>query len=96
MSTVVDQVRPWLIPSSRFAAMTHPHVGAHINNNGTGTPTTHPMMRTRLGPKRSASRPATRLLGAFVRPNVTRKADVASPEAIPNSRSARSGIKERS
>ena len=36
MITVVDQVRPWLTPSSTFAAMTQPQVGAQISSSGTG------------------------------------------------------------
>jgi len=96
MRTVIDQVSPWLIPSRRFAAMTHPHEGAHIKSRGTGNPTSQPVRRTRLGPKRSARRPATRLLGAFAIPKVTRKREVASPDASPNSLSARRGIRDRS
>ena len=37
MITVVDQVRPWFTPRSTLATMTQPHVGAHINRNGTGS-----------------------------------------------------------
>jgi hypothetical protein len=36
------------------------------------------------------------LLGAFATPNVTRNREVARPEAIPNSLSARSGMSDRS
>ena len=42
MITVVDQVRPWLTPSSTFAASTQFHDGAHINRNGTGIATSQP------------------------------------------------------
>ena len=36
MITVVDQVRPWLTPSSTLANTTHPHVGAQISSSGIG------------------------------------------------------------
>ena len=42
MITVVDQVNPWLIPSSPFATSTQVHVGAHISMKGTGAATTPP------------------------------------------------------
>ena len=50
MMTVVDQVRPWLIPSRTLAAMIHPQDGAHINSSGTGRPTSQPATRTGLRP----------------------------------------------
>ena len=37
MTTVVDQVRPWLTPSSTFAATIHAHDGAQISSSGTGS-----------------------------------------------------------
>ena len=36
MTTVVDQVSPWLMPSSTLANTTQPHVGAHMSSNGIG------------------------------------------------------------
>ncbi len=53
MTTVVDHVMPWLIPSSTLAAITHPHDGAQINRNGTGTPMIQPATSTGLRPIRS-------------------------------------------
>ena len=50
MITVVDQVSPWLMPSSTLAAITQPHVGAQINSSGTGTPMIHPATSTGLRP----------------------------------------------
>ena len=50
MITVVDQVRPWLTPSSTLAKMTHPHAGAQINISGTGRPMSQPATRTGLRP----------------------------------------------
>ena len=50
MITVVDQVNPWLTPSRTLAAITHPHVGAHINSSGTGTATSQPATSTGLRP----------------------------------------------
>ncbi len=58
MITVVDQVSPWLMPSSTFAATTQPHDGAQISSSGTGTATSHPATSTGLRPKRSAQVPA--------------------------------------
>ena len=57
MMTVVDQVRPWLMPSSTFATMTQPQVGAQISSSGTGTATSQPATRTGLRPYRSDQRP---------------------------------------
>ena len=37
MITVVDQVRPWLMPRSALAASTQFQSGAHISMNGTGS-----------------------------------------------------------
>ena len=42
MMTVVDQVRPWLIPSNTLAATTQPQVGAQISSSGTGRATSQP------------------------------------------------------
>ena len=58
MITVVDQVRPWLTPSSTFATSTQLQLGAHISRNGTGTATSQPADEMCLRPKRSERRPA--------------------------------------
>ena len=50
MTTVVDQVRPWLMPSSTLANTTHPHVGAQISSSGIGTAMIQPATRTGLRP----------------------------------------------
>jgi hypothetical protein len=50
MMTVVDQVRPWLMPSSTLAAITQPQLGAHISSSGTGMANSHPAIRTGLRP----------------------------------------------
>ena len=50
MMTVVDQVRPWLMPSSTLAAMTQPQVGAQMSSSGTGRPMSQPATRTGLRP----------------------------------------------
>jgi hypothetical protein len=77
MITVVDQVRPWFIPSSTFAATTHFQLGAQISMRGTGTPRTHPATRTGLRPNRSDSAPATALVAAFTTPKATMKVRTA-------------------
>ena len=58
ITTVVDQVRPWLIPSSTLATMIQVHDGAQMSMKGTGTATSHPATRTGLRPKRSDQVPA--------------------------------------
>jgi hypothetical protein len=58
MMTVVDHVRPWLMPSSTLAARIHRHDGAHISANGTGAAIAQPTSSTRLRPIASDSRPA--------------------------------------
>ncbi len=50
MITVVDQVRPWLMPSSTLAATTQPQLGAQISISGTGMATSHPAISTGLRP----------------------------------------------
>jgi len=58
MMTVVDQLSPWLTPSSTFAATTQPHAGAQMSSTGTGTATSHPATSTGLRPYRSDQAPA--------------------------------------
>ncbi len=58
MMTVVDQVSPWLMPSSRLATTTHPQPGAQISSAGTGSATSHPATSTGLRPNRSDQAPA--------------------------------------
>jgi hypothetical protein len=58
ITTVVDQVSPWLIPSSRLATITQDHDGAQISSSGTGTATNQPATSTGLRPKRSIQVPA--------------------------------------
>ena len=58
MTTVVDQVSPWLTPRSTFAATTQPQLGAQISSSGTGTATAHPPISTGRRPNRSDQVPA--------------------------------------
>ena len=69
MTTVVDQVRPWLTPRSAFAATTHPQSGAQISISGTGTATSHPARSTGLRPNLSERVPANQFEIALVTPN---------------------------
>ena len=55
MITVIDQAKPWLMPSSALAAITHSQLGAHMIMNGTGKPSSQPSTSTRLRPQTSAS-----------------------------------------
>ena len=96
MITVVDQVRPWLTPSSTLANTIQPQVGAHINSSGTGRPMSQPATRTGLRPKRSDSVPAKKLVAAFTAPNATMKVSAAVNAVSPNTRSASSGRTVRS
>jgi hypothetical protein len=50
MMTVVDHARPWLIPSSTFAATIQPQVGAQISMAGIGIAVSQPASRTGLRP----------------------------------------------
>ena len=75
MITVIDQARPWLMPSRALAAMTHSQLGAQMIMKGTGRPTSQPSTRTRLRPQASASWPETRLAKAFTTPKLTMKDD---------------------
>ena len=50
MITVVDQVRPWLMPSRTLATMTQPQFGAQISSAGIGIATSHPAISTGLRP----------------------------------------------
>jgi hypothetical protein len=58
MITVSDQVRPWLTPSSTFAATTQAQLGATMSSTGTGIATSQPATRTGLRPNRSEKVPA--------------------------------------
>src|SRR6185503_3811347 len=96
MITVIDQARPWLMPRRAFAAMTHPQLGAHMIMNGTGRPTSHPRIRTRLRPQASASWPETKLAHAFTTPKLTMKETTSVVELILNSSEPISGTTVRS
>ena len=50
MITVLDQARPWLMPSRTLATMTQPHSGAQMSRSGTGRPISQPATRTGLRP----------------------------------------------
>jgi hypothetical protein len=50
MITVVDQHKPWLMPSRTLAATTQPQLGAQMISSGTGTPTSQPATSTGLRP----------------------------------------------
>ena len=69
MITVVDQVRPWLTPSSTLAAMTQPQFGAQISSGGIGSAASHPATSTGLRPNRSDRVPAKKLVTALTAPN---------------------------
>src|SRR5215470_10187052 len=68
MITVVDQVRPWLTPSSTLAATTQPQDGAQISRTGIGTATSHPATSTGLRPYRSDRVPAQKFVAALTAP----------------------------
>ena len=52
MFTVIDQVSPWLTPSSTLAITIQLHAGAQISISGTGIPTSQPAISTRRRVKR--------------------------------------------
>jgi hypothetical protein len=68
MMTVVDQVSPWLMPSSTLAATIQPQEGPQISRAGTGSATSQPATSTGLRPYRSARVPARKLVTALVAP----------------------------
>ncbi len=96
MMTVVDQVSPWLMPSSTLATTIQLHDGAQINSSGTGTPISHPATSTGLRPMRSDNVPAKKLVAAFTAPNAAMKVSVAVNAVSPNSSLASSGSTVRS
>ena len=96
MMTVVDQVRPWLMPSRTLAAMIQPQLGAQISRSGTGTPMSQPATRTGLRPMRSVRAPAARLVSALVAPKAMMKLVVAVNAVSPKVRVAISGSTVRS
>src|SRR3990172_8987763 len=96
MFTVMDQASPWFSPSSTFAPITQPQVGANMRTSGTGAPSSQPAIRTRRRPSRSDSRPANRLASAFARPNVATNDTAAVADRTPISSRASSGTTERS
>ena len=96
MMTVVDQVNPWLMPSSTLASTTQPHDGAQMSSSGTGNATSHPVTSTGFLPMRSESAPATKLEAALTRPNATMNVIVTVKPVKPNSSSASKGSTVRS
>src|SRR5207302_3945693 len=78
MFTVVDQARPWLSPNSTLAKTTQPQEGAKMMRSGTGNAADQPSSRTPRRPRRSASRPATKLLAALTRPKLIKKEKIAA------------------
>src|SRR6516225_4095989 len=91
MMTVIDQAKPWLMPSSALAAITHFQLGAQMIMNGTGRPTSQPRISTRLRPHASASWPETKLAQAFTTPKLTMKETTSVVEPIRNSSAPISG-----
>src|SRR5436190_79685 len=71
MITVVDQVRPWLTPSSTLAATTQPQLGAQISSGGMGSAASQPAGPSpapAAGARRGRSRGALQRQPGGVRP----------------------------
>ena len=96
MTTVIDQARPWLMPSSTLAATIQPQLGARAIMGATGKATSQPMTSRRFRPTRSASTPAPRFVNAFATPNATTKARIARSDVRPKSSSPTRGRTLRS
>src|SRR5262249_7148854 len=94
--TVVDQVRPWLMPRSTFAANTHVQDGAHINRNGTGSAISQPATSTFLRLAPSESPPARELVIALLTPKATMNDSTAERADSPSSSTAIAGRMLRS
>ena len=96
MTTVMDQARPWLIPSRTLAATIHAQLGAMPISSGTGSATAQPAISSRRRPTRWASAPAPRLVSAFASPKATMNDSTAALEVRPKSWRPMSGRVERS
>ena len=96
MLTVVDQVRPWLMPRRTLARITQPQVGAQMSRIGTGKPISQPAISTGLRPARSERVPATKFITALLRPKATMKVNAVVSAVNPNTFVARSGRTVRS
>src|SRR3954468_4497036 len=96
MTTVMDQARPWLIPSTTLAATIHAQLGATAISSGTGNASAQPAISSRRRPRRSAEAPAARLVSALARPKATMNDSTAALEATPNSSRPMIGSVERS
>ena len=96
MMTVVDQVRPWLMPSRTLANTTQPQVGAQMRIRGTGIAISHPARSTGLRPYRSDRVPAKKLVTALTRPKAAMNESPPTRAVSPNTRWASSGTTVRS
>ena len=56
MTTVMDQARPWLMPSRALAATIQPQLGATAISSGTGSATAQPAISRRRRPARCGER----------------------------------------
>src|SRR5919108_127129 len=74
-----------------LAPTIHAQFGAQMMRSGTGSPASHPAMRSGLRPTRSDSRPAIRFVTAFASPKPTRKDSATVFDARPNSARAMRG-----
>src|SRR5579863_4294864 len=96
MITVIDQAKPWLMPSSAFAAMIQLQLGPQAIMNGTGRPKSQPTMSRYRRPYRSARCPDTRLAQALTTPKLTMNETTIVVDAIRNSSEPISGTTVRS
>ena len=92
----MDQVSPWLIPSSTLAATTHAQLGAVAINSGTGSAIAQPAISNRRRPARCARAPAPRFVNAFAKPKATMNDSTAALDARWKSSRPTSGSVERS
>ncbi|MNR16263.1 hypothetical protein D3C85_1328530 [compost metagenome] len=94
---VIDQVSPWLMPSSTVASTIQFQSGACQTSGGIGSATSQPSSSTFLRPTRSESRPATKFIAPLTPPKATTKALSRTKESFgtPNSDSASAGTTVR-
>ena len=94
---VMDQVKPWFMPSSTVAATIQLQLGAYRIMNGIGMAEAQPSSSTVLRPSRSDSRPATKLSVPLTKPKATTNAMSSRNEPLgtPNSLSASAGTTVR-
>ena len=91
MFTVIDQARPWFIPSNTLAKIIQFQSGANNKINGTGKPNNHPNTSILFLPHLSDILPANRFKTALTAPKLAINETINALDSIPNSSLPMSG-----